>query len=184
MGWTLPRTGMWHVAGRGICHLWLPCLILFWSMHFCMVHSIGPINVCTNFEINRDKIDEFRKHAKNRMFYLTWHDAKKPVRQDTYDRYFDQEHFATNQRLCLKQCLLCLSCLLVTLTWTFDTRKTIVSKIPFSRNFTSSQRFQWCNEGYVTLEELYDVYYMDQLMIHYDSKWLFFPNLHWMHKQI
>ena len=31
---------------------------------FCKVHSIGPINVCTNFEINRYKIDEFRKHAK------------------------------------------------------------------------------------------------------------------------
>ena len=31
---------------------------------FYKVHSIGPINVCTNFEINRYKIDEFRKHAK------------------------------------------------------------------------------------------------------------------------
>ena len=35
---------------------------------FCKVHSICPINVCINFEINRYKIDEFRKHAKNRMF--------------------------------------------------------------------------------------------------------------------
>ena len=33
-------------------------------MLFCKVHSIGPINVCTNFEINQYKIDEFRKHAK------------------------------------------------------------------------------------------------------------------------
>ena len=31
---------------------------------FCKVHSIGPINVCTNFEINWYKIDEFRKRAK------------------------------------------------------------------------------------------------------------------------
>ena len=43
---------------------------LFWSMHFCKVHSIGPINVCTNFEINQYKIDEFRKRAKI-VFYLT-----------------------------------------------------------------------------------------------------------------
>ena len=48
---------------------------LFVSMHFCKVHSIGPINVCTNFEINRHKIDEFRKHAKI-VFYLTSRDAK------------------------------------------------------------------------------------------------------------
>ena len=32
--------------------------------YFCKVHNIGPINVCANFEINRYKIDEFRKHAK------------------------------------------------------------------------------------------------------------------------
>ena len=31
---------------------------LFGLVHmFCMIHSIGPINVCTDF-------DEFRKHAK------------------------------------------------------------------------------------------------------------------------
>ena len=31
----------------------------------CMIHTcnIGPINVCTDFEINRYKIDEFRKYA-------------------------------------------------------------------------------------------------------------------------
>ena len=37
---------------------------LFLSMHFCKVHGIGAIHMCTNFEINRYKIDEFRKHAK------------------------------------------------------------------------------------------------------------------------
>ena len=30
---------------------------------FSKVHSIGPINVCTNFEINRCTIDEFIIHA-------------------------------------------------------------------------------------------------------------------------
>ena len=42
---------------------------------FCMIHSISPINVCTDFEISRYKIDEFRKHAKI-VFYLTSRDAK------------------------------------------------------------------------------------------------------------
>ena len=36
-------------------------MLRFLSMHFCKVHGIGAINV--NFEINRYKIDEFRKHA-------------------------------------------------------------------------------------------------------------------------
>ena len=40
------------------------------SMHFCTTHSIDQINVCTNFEMNRYKIDEFRKHAK--MLYFIW----------------------------------------------------------------------------------------------------------------
>ena len=31
---------------------------------FCKVLSIGPINVCTNFEINGYKIDKFIKHSK------------------------------------------------------------------------------------------------------------------------
>ena len=34
--------------------------------------NIGAINVCTNFEMNRYKIDEFR----NRLFYLMSYDAK------------------------------------------------------------------------------------------------------------
>ena len=46
---------------------------LYWSMHFCNVYSIGPINVCTNFDVNRYTIDEFRKHAKSHvLFDVTW----------------------------------------------------------------------------------------------------------------
>ena len=41
----------------------------YWCM-FCNVHIIGPINVCTNFEINRYNIDEFRKHAK--IVWFIW----------------------------------------------------------------------------------------------------------------
>ena len=34
-----------------------------WCIFF-VIHIIGPINVCTDFEINRYKIDEFSKHAQ------------------------------------------------------------------------------------------------------------------------
>ena len=37
--------------------------VTFYQCIFCKVH-IGAINVCNNIEINRYKIDEFRKHAK------------------------------------------------------------------------------------------------------------------------
>ena len=50
----------------------------FYQFNFGKVHSIGPIYVCTNFEINRYKIEEFRKHAKI-VFYLTSRDAKTVV---------------------------------------------------------------------------------------------------------
>ena len=36
--------------------------------------------MCTNFEINRYKIDEFRKDEKNRIFYLTSRDANRVCR--------------------------------------------------------------------------------------------------------
>ena len=45
------------------CHENMSYVILI-NAFFCKEHSIGPINVSTNFEINRYKIDEFRKHAK------------------------------------------------------------------------------------------------------------------------
>ena len=43
-----------------------------------LLYSIGPINVCTDFEINRYKIDEVRKYAKIAFYliYLTSCDAK------------------------------------------------------------------------------------------------------------
>ena len=43
---------------------------------FCKVHSIGPSNMCINFEKNRLIIDDFRKSEKNRMFSLTSRSAK------------------------------------------------------------------------------------------------------------
>ena len=52
---------------------------LYLLVQFCyMLYSIGPINVCTDFEINRYKIDEVRKYAKIVFYliYLTSRDAK------------------------------------------------------------------------------------------------------------
>ena len=40
------------------------CYVILINALFGKVHSIDPINVCTYFEINRYKIDEFRKHEK------------------------------------------------------------------------------------------------------------------------
>ena len=77
------------------------CYVIFIGVVSCMIHIICPINVCTDFEINRYKIDEVRKYAKI-VFYLTSHDAKT-LRHVSWelrhsDRYFDQEHFETNQK--------------------------------------------------------------------------------------
>ena len=36
------------------------CVVQF----FYMLYSIGPINVCADFEINRYKIDEVRKYVQ------------------------------------------------------------------------------------------------------------------------
>ena len=54
------------------------CYVIFIGAIFYMLYSIGPINVCTDFEINRYKIDEVRKYAKIAFYliYLTSCDAK------------------------------------------------------------------------------------------------------------
>ena len=60
---------------------------------------------CTDFEINRYKIDEVRKYANIAFYliYLTSHDAKTlhPCVMgtcDTSDRYFDKKHFEITQK--------------------------------------------------------------------------------------
>ena len=81
------------------------CYVIFIGAIFYMLYSIGPINVCTDFEINRYKIDEVRKYANIAFYliYLTSRDAKT-LRScvmgdyDTSDRYFDKEHFEINQK--------------------------------------------------------------------------------------
>ena len=57
------------------------CYVIFIGAILYMLYSIGPINVCTDFEINRYKIDEVRKYAKIAFYfiYLTSCDAKSYV---------------------------------------------------------------------------------------------------------
>ena len=80
------------------------CYVIFIGAIFYMFYSICPINVCTDFEINRYKIDEVRTYAKIAFFfiYLTSCDAKTLRHAswvcDTSDRYFDNEQFETNQK--------------------------------------------------------------------------------------
>ena len=54
------------------------CHVIFIGAILYMLYSIGPINVCTDFEINRYKIDEVIKYAKIAFYliYLTSCDAK------------------------------------------------------------------------------------------------------------
>ena len=54
------------------------CYVTFIGAIFYMLYSIGPINVCADFEINRYKIDEVRKYAKIAFYliYFTSCDAK------------------------------------------------------------------------------------------------------------
>ena len=73
------------------------CYVIFIGAIFFIKYSTGQINV---FEINRFRIDEVRKYAC--IFYLTSRDTKRYVVRhgdyDTSDRYFDKEHFETNQK--------------------------------------------------------------------------------------
>ena len=79
------------------------CYVILIGAVLCMIHNIGLINVCTDFEINRYKLRKYkvRKYAKI-VFYLTSRCAKTVCRTSwglhTSDRYFDKEHFETNQK--------------------------------------------------------------------------------------
>ena len=64
---------------------------------FYMIYSTGQINVCTDFEINRFRIDEVRKYATI-VCFIWRHVTQKRYGLDTSDRYFDKEHFETNQK--------------------------------------------------------------------------------------
>ena len=57
------------------CHGSTCCVILI-DATVCMIHSIGPINVCTNFEINRYTKWTNLENMQKIVFYLTSRDAK------------------------------------------------------------------------------------------------------------
>ena len=59
------------------------CYVIVIGAFLYMIYSTGQINVCTDFEINRFRIDEVSKYAKKMMFYLTSGDAKT-VRRTTW----------------------------------------------------------------------------------------------------
>ena len=77
------------------------CYVIVIGAIFYMLYNIGPINVCTDLDINRYKIDEVRKYAKIVFYliYFTSHDAKMLRHAswglDNFDRYFHKEHFET-----------------------------------------------------------------------------------------
>ena len=72
------------------------CYVIFINAFFAM-YTVGPINMCTEFEINRYKIDKFRKYAKI-MFYLTSCDTKTVCRTSWGRQHFVQEHFESYQK--------------------------------------------------------------------------------------
>ena len=49
---------MWYLVDMEI-----RVMVFFIGAIFYMIYSTGQINVCTNFEINRFRIDEVRKYA-------------------------------------------------------------------------------------------------------------------------
>ena len=51
------------------------CYVILIDAVLCMVHSIGPINVCTNLRSICTKLTNLA-NMQNRMFYLTSRDAK------------------------------------------------------------------------------------------------------------
>ena len=88
------------------------CYVTFICVYLCNVHIIGPINVCTNFEISRYNIDEFRKYAKIACF------IGRHVTQKWYVVY----HSGSDPKLVMTQCVFVM--FLVTLTLTFDLHST------------------------------------------------------------
>ena len=64
--------------------------LFFIGAIFYMLYSICPMNVCTDFEINRYKIDEVRTYAKIAFYliYLTSCDAKTLRHASWWLRHF------------------------------------------------------------------------------------------------
>ena len=60
-------------------------VMLFLSMHFCKIHTIGLINVCTNFEINRYTVMNLENLQKLYvLFDVMWHKNGTPYIMGTW----------------------------------------------------------------------------------------------------
>ena len=76
--------------------------VIFIGAILYMLYSIGPINVCTDFEIT--KLTKLENMQISRFIWFIWRHVtqKRYVMRhgdcDTSDRYFDKEHFETNQK--------------------------------------------------------------------------------------
>ena len=74
---------------------------LFLLVHFLYdIYSTSQINVCTDFEINRFRIDEVRKYATIVCFilrHMTQNGTSYVMGTSTL-MYFDKEHFETYQK--------------------------------------------------------------------------------------
>ena len=69
------------------------CYVIFIGAILYRLYSIGPVNVCADFEINWYKIDKVRKYAKS--CFISRHVTQKRYvmrHGDFSDRYFDKEH--------------------------------------------------------------------------------------------
>ena len=69
------KNSLYLIMGIFRCHGNVRYVFLIDAI-FCKVHSIGPSNMCINFETNRLRIDDFRKSEK--IVYFLWrHVAQK-----------------------------------------------------------------------------------------------------------
>ena len=66
---------------------------LYWCDFFYMIYSTGQTNVCTDFEINRFRIDAVRTYRYATIVCFIW----RHVTQKHF-WYFDKEHFETKQK--------------------------------------------------------------------------------------
>ena len=79
------------------------CYVIFIGAIFYMIYSTGQINVCTDFEMNLYKIDIENMQKSCFIWFIWCHVTQKRYvmrhgDHDTSDRYFDKEHFETNQK--------------------------------------------------------------------------------------
>ena len=80
------------------------CYVIFIGAILYIIYSTGQINVCTDFEINGSELTKLENMQISRFIWFIWrHVTQKHyvMRHGDFDishRYFDKEHFETNQK--------------------------------------------------------------------------------------